>query len=130
MTTAYDHELGKNAANFAALSPIGFIERAASVHPNRLAVVHGAKRYTWAQTYARTRRLASALAAHGVGRGDTVAAMLPNTPEMYEAHFGVHIQSAAGSDRRCGRSGWVASSPAARPWGSLTSWSASATTST
>jgi fatty-acyl-CoA synthase len=90
----YDENLPKTAANFAALTPLTFIERAATVYPNRLAVVHGEVRRTWAQTYARTRRLASALAARGIGRGDTVAAMLPNTPEMVEAHFGVPMTGA------------------------------------
>ena len=86
---AYDLDLGKNPANFAALSPLGFIERAASVYPERIAVIHGRLRQNWRDTYARCRRLASALAARGIGVGDTVAVMLPNIPAMYEAHFGV-----------------------------------------
>jgi fatty-acyl-CoA synthase len=90
----YETDLDKNPANFAPLSPLGFIERAATVYPQRLAVVHGARRYTWAETYARARRLASALAARGIGRGDTVAVMLANTPEMVEAHFGVPMTGA------------------------------------
>ncbi|WP_250536269.1 acyl-CoA synthetase [Caballeronia sp. AZ10_KS36] len=90
----YDEGLPKTAANFAALTPLTFIERAASVYPTRLAVVHGDVRRTWAETYARTRRLASALASRGIGLGDTVAAMLPNTPEMVEAHFGVPMTGA------------------------------------
>jgi fatty-acyl-CoA synthase len=90
----YDEGLPKTAANFAALTPLLFIERAASVYPTRPAVVHGSVRRTWAETYARTRRLASALAARGIGHGDTVAAMLPNTPEMVEAHFGVPMSGA------------------------------------
>jgi fatty-acyl-CoA synthase len=85
----YEAGLDKNAANFAALTPLTFIERAASVYPARLAVVHGEIRRTWQETYARTRRLASALAARGIGLGDTVAVMLPNTPAMVEAHFGI-----------------------------------------
>jgi fatty-acyl-CoA synthase len=85
----YEQNLGRNSANYASLTPLSFIERTASVYPNRLAVVYGEKRYTWKQTYARSRRLASALARRGIGRGDTVAVMLPNTPPMYEAHFGV-----------------------------------------
>jgi fatty-acyl-CoA synthase len=68
---------------------VQFLERAAYVYPQRLAVVHGARRFTWKETYARCRRLASALARRGIGKGDTVAAMLANTPEMYECHFGV-----------------------------------------
>ena len=86
---AYDLDLGKNPANFAALSPLGFIDRAASVYPERIAVIHGPLRQNWRDTYARCRRLAYALAARGIGVGDTVAVMLPNIPAMYEAHFGV-----------------------------------------
>jgi fatty-acyl-CoA synthase len=94
MTSAYLQGLDRNQANHAALTPLTFIERAAYVYPDRLAVVHGAQRFTWAETYARCRRLASALTRHGVGRNDTVAAMLPNTPPMYEAHFGVPMAGA------------------------------------
>ena len=85
----YEAGLGKNAANYTTLTPLMFIERAASVYPTRLAVVHGEIRRTWEETYTRTRRLASALAARGIGIGDTVAVMLPNTPAMVEAHFGI-----------------------------------------
>jgi fatty-acyl-CoA synthase len=88
-THMYEAGLDKSPANFAALTPLSFIERAASVYPARTAVVHGEIRRTWQETYARTRRLASALAARGIERGDTVAVMLPNTPPMMEAHFGV-----------------------------------------
>ncbi|MGN6086977.1 acyl-CoA synthetase [Trinickia sp.] len=88
-THMYETGLDKSAANFAALTPLSFIERAATVYPTRLAVVHGEIRRTWQQTYERTRRLASALAARGIEAGDTVAAMLPNTPAMMEAHFGI-----------------------------------------
>ncbi|SAK50630.1 acyl-CoA synthetase [Caballeronia fortuita] len=90
----YDDGLPKTAANFAALTPLMFIERAATVYPARPAIVHGDVRRNWAETYARTRRLASALVARGIGVGDTVAAMLPNTPEMVEAHFGVPMTGA------------------------------------
>jgi fatty-acyl-CoA synthase len=85
----YEEGLEKNAANFAALTPLSFIERAAAVYPAMPAIAHGAVRRNWAETYARTRRLASALAARGIGFGDTVAVMLPNIPEMVEAHFGI-----------------------------------------
>jgi fatty-acyl-CoA synthase len=85
----YDQGLDKNPANFSPLTPLTFIERAAYVHPNRLAVVHGIRKFTWQETYARCRRLASALARHGIRKNDTVSVMLPNTPPMYEAHFGV-----------------------------------------
>src|SRR5881397_1725121 len=91
---SYERDLDKNPANYAPLTPLGFIERAAHVYPGHLAVIHGARRTTWAETYARCRRLASALAKRGIGIGDTVAAMLPNTPPMYEAHFGVPMTGA------------------------------------
>src|SRR6266852_5724492 len=90
----YELGLDKNPANYAPLTPLGFIERAAYVYPNRSAVIHGARRSTWAETYARCRRLASALARRGIGFGDTVAAMLANTPEMLECHFGVPMAGA------------------------------------
>jgi fatty-acyl-CoA synthase len=88
-TSMYDDGLGKNQANHAPLTPLTFLERAAYVYPDRLSVVHGGQRFTWKQTYARCRRLASALARLGVGKNDTVSVMLPNTPPMVEAHFGV-----------------------------------------
>jgi len=90
----YELDLGKNPANYAPLTPLGFIERAATVFPNRNAVIHGARRSNWAQTYARCRRLASALARRGIVNGDTVAVMLANTPEMLECHFGVPMAGA------------------------------------
>ncbi len=85
----YDQHLDKNPANFVALSPVSFVERSAEVFGDLPAVVHGARRYTWAQTRERSARLAAALRALGVGRGSTVSAMLPNTPEMVEAHYAV-----------------------------------------
>jgi len=90
----FETELDRNPANYAPLTPLGFIERTASVYPNRAAVVHGARRFTWSETYARCRRLASALASRNIGAGDTVAVMLANTPEMYECHFGVPMTGA------------------------------------
>jgi fatty-acyl-CoA synthase len=93
-TSPYEQDLDRNPANYAPLTPLGFIERAAYVHPQRPAVIHGARRFSWSETYARCRRLASALARRGVGAGDTVAAMLANTPEMYECHFGVPMAGA------------------------------------
>lgn len=86
--------LDKNPANYVALSPLTFIERSAFIYPNRVAVIHGDKHYTWQETYTRCRQLASALVQHGIGKGDTVAVMLPNTPAMYEAHFGVPMTGA------------------------------------
>ncbi|MCY7307773.1 MAG: acyl-CoA synthetase [Rhodoferax sp.] len=94
MPTIYDQDLPRNDANFVALSPLSFIERTAEVYPQRLAVVHGTLRYNWLEVYQRCRRLASALMRHGIGRGDTVAVMLSNTPPMVEAHFGVPMAGA------------------------------------
>src|SRR3954470_15207775 len=87
--SAFERDLDRNAANYAPLTPLSFIARTAYIWPERLAVVHGERRYTWAETYARSRRLASALARRGIGDRDTVAVMLANTPEMVECHFGV-----------------------------------------
>jgi fatty-acyl-CoA synthase len=89
MTTIFDQHLEKNPANYVALSPISFVERSAEVFGDLPAVVHGARRYTWSQTRDRSARLAAALRALGVTRGSTVSVMLPNTPEMIEAHYAV-----------------------------------------
>ena len=89
MTCIYDRDLGKNAANFVALSPTSFVGRSAEVFGDLPAVVHGSRRYSWAQTRERCARLAAALGALGVGRGSTVSVMLPNTPEMVEVHYAV-----------------------------------------
>jgi fatty-acyl-CoA synthase len=89
MNNAYATGLARNPANYVPLSPLSFIERTALVYPRRASVIHGARSFTWSETYARCRRLASALAALKVGAGDTVAVMLPNVPAMVEAHFGV-----------------------------------------
>src|SRR5919109_308763 len=86
--------LEKTRANFAPLTPLTFLEWSAHVSPRRTAVVHGARRFTWRESYVRCRRLAAALAARGIGVGDTVAVMLANTPEMYECHFGVPMVGA------------------------------------
>ncbi|MBS3996474.1 MAG: acyl-CoA synthetase [Hydrogenophaga sp.] len=94
MTSIYDQDLPRTEANFAAFSPLSFIERTAEVYPDRLAIVHGSLRQTWAQTYRRARQLASALQRAGIGKNDTVAVMLPNTPPMVEAHFGVPMAGA------------------------------------
>jgi fatty-acyl-CoA synthase len=90
----YDVGLGKNAANYTPLSPLSLIARTAYVYPRRTAVIHGEWKLTWSEVYARCRRLAAALRAHGIGAGDTVAVMLPNVPAMYEAHFGVPMAGA------------------------------------
>ena len=89
MNGIYDQQLGRNAANFVALSPVSFVERSAEVFGDLPAVVHGARRYSWAQTRDRAARLAAALRALGVGRGSTVSVMLANSPEMIEAHYAV-----------------------------------------
>ena len=88
MTSPYD-QMPKNEANYAPLTPLTFIERAAYVYPDKLSVIHGDVRFTWKQTYTRCRRLASALSLHGIGKNDTVAVMVPNTPPMVEAAFGI-----------------------------------------
>ena len=92
--SAYDIGLERNPANFTALTPISFLERAADVYRDRVSVIHGGRSCTWRETLGRCRQLASALISHGVGRGDTVAAMLSNTPEMLECHFGVPMSGA------------------------------------
>jgi len=90
----YSTDLGKNAANYSPLSPLTFIERAASVYPERCAQIYGDIRYSWAQTYRRCRRFASALKQHGIGTDDTVALMLPNVPAMFEAHYAIPMAGA------------------------------------
>ncbi|MFN7085785.1 MAG: acyl-CoA synthetase [Burkholderiales bacterium] len=90
----YNVGLDKNAANFTPLTPLSLLARTAYVYPQRTAVIHGARRFSWAEVYERCRRLASALHQHGIGVGDTVAAMLPNVPAMYEVHFGVPMAGA------------------------------------
>lgn len=94
MTQLFETGLGRREANHVALTPIDFIARAAEVYGSRLAVVHGAQRYTWSEAYERARRLAGALAQAGIGRGDTVAVVLPNIPPMIDAHFGVPMAGA------------------------------------
>ncbi|MBF0373592.1 MAG: acyl-CoA synthetase [Alphaproteobacteria bacterium] len=92
--TDFETGLSKNAANHVALSPLGFLERAAAVFPDQVSVIHGALRFTWSESYARCRRLASALSRRGIGAGDTVAVMAPNIPALFEAHFGVPMAGA------------------------------------
>lgn len=89
MTKAYEVGLDRCEANYVPLTPLSFLQRTAAVYPDRLAVIHGNRRYTWAQFAERARRLASALHHLGVGKNDTVAVVLNNTPEMLECHFGV-----------------------------------------
>ncbi|MDR3066489.1 MAG: acyl-CoA synthetase [Comamonas sp.] len=94
MTSSFDLNLAPNTANHAALTPLSFIARTAEVYPERLAIVHGGLRQSWAQTYARCRQLASSLQRIGIRKNDCVAVMLPNTPPMVEAHFGVPMAGA------------------------------------
>ena len=94
MANIYEQGLERNSANFTPITPLLFLERSAEIYPNRVAVIHGKLRQTWMQTYERCRRLASALQKHGIGLGDTVAVMLPNTPPMVEAHFGIPMAGA------------------------------------
>lgn len=89
MTNQYNQGLDKNKANYVPLSPLTFVKRAAHVYPTKTAVVYGNKRYNWKETYERSCRLASVLQQRGVGEGDTVSIMGFNTPETFEAHFGV-----------------------------------------
>ena len=90
----YEQHLGRTPANYVPLSPVSFLTRTAGIYPNRVAVIHGDRRYTYAQFAERCRRLASSLARAGVGKGDTVAIMAPNTPEMLEAHYAVPMLGA------------------------------------
>jgi 3-(methylthio)propionyl---CoA ligase len=86
--------LAKNAANYTALTPLVLLRRAAAVYPDKLAVIHGAARFTYRELYSRCRRLADALRRRGIGRGDTVAVMAPNVPALLEAHYGVPMAGA------------------------------------
>ncbi len=88
-SSIFERDLDRNSANSAALTPLSFLRRAAAVYPDKLAVVHGASRFTYRQMEERCRRLAGALAARGVGKGDTVAVLAPNIPPLLEAHYGV-----------------------------------------
>lgn len=85
----FDTDLDRNPANYQPLTPLLFLERAASVYPVHTAIIHGKLKRDYAEFYARTRRLASALAKRGVGKNDSVSVMLANTPAMLEAHYGV-----------------------------------------
>jgi fatty-acyl-CoA synthase len=89
MGNAYLSGLDQNKANFAALTPLSFLSRAAEVFPHKTSIIYGDLRFTWGQTFARCRRIASALQKRGVGKNDTVAVMLPNIPATLELHFAV-----------------------------------------
>jgi fatty-acyl-CoA synthase len=90
----YDRDLGRNAANYVPLTPLSFLARAAQVFANKVAVIHGEQRFTYAQFHARCRRFAAALAGRGIGIGDTVAVMAPNVPALLEAHYAVPMVGA------------------------------------
>ena len=90
----YEQNLDKNSANFAHLTPLSFLERSASVYPAKPSIIHGKRTYTWKETYHRSCLLASALQSRGIGKGDTVSFMGANTPETFEAHFGVPMTGA------------------------------------
>jgi fatty-acyl-CoA synthase len=90
----YDLDLPKNPANYRPLTPLTFLERAADVYPDHIAIIHGALRRTYRDFHARSKKLASALAKRGIGRGDTVAVLLANTPAMLECHYGVPMTGA------------------------------------
>ncbi len=94
MVNPYTVGLDQNPANYVPLSPLTFIERSAFIYPKRVSVIQGARQYTWKESYDRCRQLASALDARGIGKGDTVAVMLPNTNAMFECHFGVPMTGA------------------------------------
>jgi fatty-acyl-CoA synthase len=94
MPTPYDTDLDRNAANFQPLTPLSFLARAAAVYPDQTAIIHGKRAWTYAEFFARATKLASALAKRGIKRGDTVAAVLANTPAMLEAHYGVAMAGA------------------------------------
>jgi len=89
MTGIFRNGLEKNKANYTPLSPLSFLRKAAETYPERISILHGTQQFCWAATYERCRKLASALAARGIGKDDVVAIMAPNIPAMYEAHFAV-----------------------------------------
>ena len=90
----FDRDLPSGPSNHAPLTPLDYLDRAAATYPDKVAVVHGETTWTYGEMYARCRRLASALAARGIGVGDTVAILAPNTPAMLEAHYGVPMAGA------------------------------------
>jgi fatty-acyl-CoA synthase len=93
-TSIFDRDLPKTPANYQPLTPLSFLARAGAVYPHHIAIIHGRQRVTYAEFYARCRKLASALAKAGIKRGDTVSALLANTPPMLEAHYGVAMAGA------------------------------------
>ena len=94
MTNNFEQGLPQNPANYSPLSPISFLIRSAFVHPKRISLIQGKRRWTWEETLGRCRRFASALKKKGIGKGDTVSIMAPNIPAIFEAHFGVLMAGA------------------------------------
>ena len=94
VSNPYDENLAKNPANYQPLTPLSFLARTALASPNQIAIIHGNSRFTYAEFYARSRQLASALSLIGIGPGDTVSVLLANSPPMLEAHFGVAMTGA------------------------------------
>ena len=94
VSNPYDENLAKNPANYQPLTPLSFLARTALASPNQIAIIHGNSRFTYAEFYARSRQLASALRLIGIGPGDTVSVLLANSPPMLEAHFGVAMTGA------------------------------------
>ena len=93
MTIEYD-QLQPNGANFVALTPLSFLQRTADIYPQRESLIYNQRRYTWAQTRNRCTRIASSLAARGIGKNDTVSLFAFNTPEMFESHFSIPMAGA------------------------------------
>ena len=93
MTIEYD-QLEANAANFVALTPLSFLQRTADIYPQREALIYNQRRYSWAQVRNRCTRIASSLAARGIGKNDTVSVFAFNTPEMFESHFSIPMAGA------------------------------------
>ena len=89
MSNIYSQNLERSPANYQPLTPLTFLERAASVYPDRIAIIYGSQKYYYSDFYLRCRKLASFLSKNGIGRGDTVSVMLANTPSMLEAHYAV-----------------------------------------
>ncbi|MGO4837104.1 AMP-binding protein, partial [Rhizobiaceae sp. 2RAB30] len=94
MSNPYEQDLDRQAANHQPLTPLAYLERAAKVYPDQIAIIHGSQRISYREFWERSLRLAAALAARGIGKGDTVSVMLSNTPPMLEAHFGVPMVKA------------------------------------
>ena len=94
MTNPFNKDLDQNPANYQPLTPLTFLERAASVFPDQIAVIHGNLRQNYSELYRRSVKLASSLNKIGIKRGDTISVLLPNTPAMLEAHYGVPMSGA------------------------------------